>query len=150
MSDNVVKLAARFAGGAPIERKPRDWSGCRHGRTLIDQDRRTVSCRDCGQDPVDAFEVLLGLALTWERWQREYERLTKARQAYDDHDREVWERKRDRHLGANPSHAATLDPSRRMWDRSMCRTCTRIEQTCPQSVREKLRQAMSFEGAPPA
>lgn len=141
MSDNIITLAARFAGGAPIERKRKDWSACKHPRTTIDQDLRTVGCRDCGEERLDPIEVLIGLALTWEEWQREYGRLMKARQSYDEHDREVWERKRDRHLNANPDHASTFDPIRGWSDRTMCKTCRRIEGTCPQSVKQQLRQA---------
>lgn len=151
MRDNVIALAARFAGGAPIERKGHDWKACRHERTTIDPDLRTVGCRDCGEERLDPIEVLLGLARTWERWQDEYRRLMDARRLSEDHDREVWERRRDRHLNAHPDHA--IDVTRTFWERGAdrCRTCQRIEQTCPRSVRAALRQARALvgpEGAP--
>lgn len=40
---------------------------CRHHRTVLDEQRRTVACRDCAQ-ALDAFEVLRELALGERRW----------------------------------------------------------------------------------
>lgn len=144
MQDNVIiSFADRLAAddGAPIKRKRRAWGDCTHEATLISETDRNVTCRKCAVvlDPID---VLLDLARRWERWQDEYGRLMQLRADYDRHDQEVWERRRDRHLNANPTHA--IDPLATSWGQDGCRVCRGIEVSCPQSVKRALRAAAAF------
>jgi hypothetical protein len=104
--DNVIAIETRFTEAPPVDWKPRDYLSCQHEHTMLDEVLRTVGCRDCGEERLDLFEVLLHLARTWRRWQYEAEQLHKLNTEYNTNRRETWERSRDRHIGANPDHKA--------------------------------------------
>ena len=133
--DNVVSIETRFHEVPPVEHKPYDYLACKHLHTWLDDKLRTVGCRDCGEERLDPFEVLLSLASQWRRWQHEAEMLRKLNGEYTANQRDKWERARDRHLSANPDHRATFNPHRReenrgLWRRGEqpCRVCDRVEQ----------------------
>jgi len=103
--DNVVEIAAKMTGAAPVEVKRRAWDGCRHAHTIIDETLRTVACADCGEERLDPIEVLIGLSRQWADWKRQADHLRKLNADYWENQRATWERSRDRHLGAHPDHA---------------------------------------------
>jgi hypothetical protein len=47
--------------------KSRHFDRCRHERTVIDEELRTVECKDCGAS-LDPVEVLIGWAREWGRY----------------------------------------------------------------------------------
>lgn len=54
----------------PVRPKKRDYMKpppCRHNRSTVSKEERTVHCRDCGV-PLDALDVLASLAWEYERW----------------------------------------------------------------------------------
>lgn len=129
--DNVVAIATRWTEVPPVDRMDRDWRACKHAHTMLDETLRTVGCRDCGEERLDPFEVLIHLSRMWRDWQREADELRKLNAEYRSNQRDKWERARDRHLGANPDHAGTLRQEYRgSWTRGEqpCRTCDRLEQ----------------------
>lgn len=123
--DNVIAIATRFAGGAPVELLEQRYDTCRHEHTYLDAALRTVGCSDCGEERLDPFEVLAMLAKTWRRWHHEAEQLRKLRAEWQTIEQEKWARARDRHLTANPSH--TVTPGRSSWSRGGCRICYHLE-----------------------
>lgn len=135
LPDNVVAIETKFTEAPPVDWKPRDYLACQHEHTMLDDKLRTVGCRDCGEERLDPFEVLLHLAHVWHRWHREAEQLQKLNLEYRDNQRDKWERARDRHLVANPTHSDSFRPRRRIENRGIwrsgeqpCATCDRIEQ----------------------
>lgn len=134
MPDNIVNIATRLTEVAPLEVARREWDACKHEHVWLEESLRTCTCRDCGAERVDPFDVLVHLARQWSRWQREAEQLGKLNREYRDNQRDKWERSRDRHLNANPEHRLGFKPTRRIerggWLRGEqpCSTCDRIEQ----------------------
>jgi hypothetical protein len=125
--DNIVEIATRFTEAPPIEVRQRQYDDCQHEHTIIDEKLRIVSCVDCREERLDPMEVLIHLARVWRRWRNEADELRKLRTEYREIEREKWERARDRHLGANPSHIASFDATRRSWSRDGCRICSSLE-----------------------
>ena len=120
--DKVVELAARLNGAAPVEMLHERWDACHHRHVTLDDRLRVITCRDCGQDRLDAFEVLSAMAHDWRSWQREIETLRKLRAEYHDNQLATWKRARDRHLGAHPDHAAArfvTFPDGEAWPRAI-------------------------------
>lgn len=103
MTDNVVSIEARLAAVPPLDVKDRDWLGCDHKATVVDDVLRTVSCRTC-HERLDPIEVLIRLAREWRSWRWQWDQLQKANAEYRDNRKASWERARDRHLGAHPDH----------------------------------------------
>jgi hypothetical protein len=135
---DVVDIGAKFHEAAPVEVKPRDYLACQHKHTMLDEKLRTIGCRDCGEERLDPFEVLVSLARQWGRWKHEAEGLRKLNAEYQENERAKWDRSRDRHLNAHPDHRAAFDaaiaalgdPSRRPLGYSSrefpCSTCSRV------------------------
>lgn len=44
-----------------------DYKACRHDRVTVSEEKRVVSCRDCGTE-LDAFQVLWEMAIKERRW----------------------------------------------------------------------------------
>jgi hypothetical protein len=131
----VIDIATRLTEVAPLEVARPEWDACRHEHVWLEESLRTCTCRDCGAERVDPFDVLVRLARKWSRWQREAEQLRTLNAQYVENRRDKWERARDRHLNANPAHRGAFRPTRRQdngggWTRGEqpCRTCDRIEQ----------------------
>lgn len=138
MTGDVIPLAGRLGKLPPVAVARQPWDGCEHKATSIDTKLRTVACRECGAT-LDPIEVLVGLARQWDSWEYEYQQLMKARAGHEADERAKWERARDRHLNANPTHA--IDPSRGSWgsSREGCRICRSLEVRAPSSVRALAR-----------
>lgn len=132
MSDNVVPIAVKQGQKPPIAVQRTPYGGCTHKATIIDEEQRAVDCADCGAR-LDPIAVLMGLARDWSRWERELERLTELRAGYGRDLREKWERRRDRHINANPTHAG--DEFKGSWTSGDCRTCYSLHFSSPSSVR---------------
>lgn len=141
---NVVSIADRFNEPPPIA-VPRDIMACNHEHIGIDEKLRTVMCVDCRQERLDPLECLITMARQWHRWKREADALRKLRVEHRQHERDVWERARDRHLNANPTHS--IDLTKTHWTRAEehCRTCSRLELTAPQDVRAEARGDKAFD-----
>jgi len=107
--DKVVSLLERLAEPPPIDlAPPKPYARCGHTHTVLDEHFRSVACRDCGEEALDPFDVLVGLARTWRRWKSEAEALRRLRTEQRTHEAEKWRRARDRHLGAHPAHGANF------------------------------------------
>jgi len=104
--DNVVSIETRLNEVAPLEVARPEWDACRHEHIWLEESLRTCTCRDCGAERVDPFDVLVRLARKWSRWQREAEQLRTLNREYEDNQKARWERARDRHLNAHPEHRA--------------------------------------------
>jgi hypothetical protein len=131
VSGDVIEIATKFTDAAPIEVRRRGWDECGHKHTLIDDQLRTVSCVDCGEERLDPIEVLIHLAADWRQNHREAERLQELRADYARIEVAKWERARDRHLNAHPDHRAGFDIHRTSFQRGACRTCYHLEITAP-------------------
>lgn len=134
MTDNVVDIATRLTEVAPLEVARPDWDACKHEHVWLEESLRTCTCRDCGAERIDPFDVLVHLARKWARWQREAAQLRGLNAQYRDNQRDKWERARDRHLNANPDHRTAFRPTRSVenggaWQlgEQPCRTCDRLE-----------------------
>lgn len=95
-----------------FEIKRKSWDGCRHNRTIVDEQNRAVRCRDC-EVPLDAFTVLLELAHRERRWLEELDawdayRESTLAQRYDTE----WQRNQGREITEPPSDPAI----RKVWD----------------------------------
>jgi hypothetical protein len=101
---NVVSIETRFSEAAPVELLQQRYDACRHEHTWLDEKLRLVGCSDCGEERLDAFEVLVHLAKTWRSWKREAENVRRVNAEYHANLRATWERARERHLGAHPEH----------------------------------------------
>ena len=123
--DNVIAISTRLNESPPVEVLRERYDSCRHEHTVLNQRLHTVDCRDCGQERLDPFEVLVHLASTWSRWHHEAESLRKLRADERAASLAAWERARDRHIGANPGHV--VDPYRTSWAGDKCRICTSLE-----------------------
>lgn len=110
LPDNVVAIETKWTDAAPVEVRGR-WEGnaCSHQHVTVDEVLRTVSCRDCGEERLDPLEVLIMLARTWKRWQREAAMLGRLNAEHEANELGKWERARDRHLGSHPDHAASFN-----------------------------------------
>ena len=134
VSDNVVHLSTRLTEGPPLELRRKGWDACGHKHIVLDEAKRTADCSDCGEERIELFDVLANMALTWDRWTREAKALRELRQEQTNHEREVWERRRDRHFTAHPDHRADFDErfAHRLktggvsHPRDSCRECGRI------------------------
>lgn len=122
--DNLVQLTPHLNEAAPLEVAERRWDECAHRAVSLDTTLRIITCRDCGQTGIDAFDHLVYLAREWKHWQRQKDQLRTLNETYETHRREVWERRRDRHLKAHPDHV--LDYTRTGWSRGECRQCAEL------------------------
>ena len=136
-TDNVVAIETRFTEAPPVDLLPYRYDECGHRHTILDQGQHRVDCRDCGKEGLDPFGVLVTLAHAWRDRQREADKLRELRAEYQGNQRDQWERARDRHLNANPSHRSAFRPRRAIEDHGgwhnwvngeqPCRTCDRLE-----------------------
>ena len=106
LPDNVVSIETKWTEAPPIEPKPWDYMQCRHEHTWLDPKLRTVGCRDCGEERLDPYEVLLYLASEWSSWKREADKLRELNAEYRTNQRDKWVRSCERHLNAHPDHHA--------------------------------------------
>jgi hypothetical protein len=124
MSGDVIELKTRLADAPPLALHERRGDECKHVHKVLMDETRRVACSDCGADDLDPFEVLCQMAKEWKSWKWQWEQLQKAKGDIDDHERGVWERRRDRHMKSRPDHV--LDYSRTGWQRGECEECWTI------------------------
>ncbi|HYE72632.1 MAG TPA: hypothetical protein VEF04_04840 [Blastocatellia bacterium] len=74
---NVIRFKLRDEADPLVQRKPRDYQGCRHKYTEVDGIRRMVYCQDC-QVSLDPIQVLLDLCDTYTERDYKYQKITES------------------------------------------------------------------------
>lgn len=119
--DNVIDLTVRLAEAPPLDIANRNWDACKHKHKVLVEETHRVACSDCGCPDLDPFAVLVAMAKEWRSWKWQWEQLRSLQVKQEDHDRGIWERRRDRHAKAHPDHA--LDYTRTGWSNGECAEC---------------------------